>query len=100
MSGVTIGFLMGGLVLVLLVIRVHIAVAMLLAGGIGYALVAGIDPLFNYAKTMAFARYSVYDLSVVPLFLLMAIWPRAAGCRGRLSRPRMPSWAITGAVWP
>ena len=38
MSGVTIGFLMGGLVLVLLVIRVHIAVAMLLAGGIGYAL--------------------------------------------------------------
>ena len=41
------------------------------AGGIGYALVAGIDPLFNYAKTMAFARYSVYDLSVVPLFLLI-----------------------------
>ena len=81
MSGVTIGFLMGGLVLVLLVIRVHIAVAMLLAGGIGYALVAGIDPLFNYAKTMAFARYS-------------------ADCRGGCARPRMPFWAITGAVWP
>ena len=82
MSGVTIGFLMGGLVLVLLVIRVHIAVAMLLAGGIGYALVAGIDPLFNYAKTMAFARYSVYDLSVVPLFLLMG----NLASRGGLSR--------------
>ena len=44
MSGVTIGLLMGGLVLVLLVIRVHIAVAMLPARGLGYALVAGIDP--------------------------------------------------------
>ena len=62
MSGVTIGFLMGGLVLVLLVLRVHIAISMLVAGGLGYALVAGIDPLFNYATTMAFARYSMYDL--------------------------------------
>lgn len=82
MSGVTIGFLMGGLVLVLLVLRVHIAIAMLVAGGLGYAMVAGIDPLFNYAKTMAFARYSVYDLSVVPLFLLMG----NLASRGGLSR--------------
>ena len=82
MSGVTIGFLMGILVLVLLILRVHIAVSMLLAGGIGYAMVAGLEPLLNYAKTMAFARYSVYDLSVVPLFLLMG----NLASRGGLSR--------------
>lgn len=82
MSGVTIGFLMGILVLVLLMLRVHIAVSMLLAGGIGYAMVAGLEPLLNYAKTMAFARYSVYDLSVVPLFLLMG----NLASRGGLSR--------------
>ncbi len=82
MSGVTIGVLMAALVLVLLVVRVHIAISMLLAGGIGYALVAGVEPLFNYAKTMAFARYSVYDLSVVPLFLLMG----NLASRGGLSR--------------
>ncbi|WP_325168926.1 hypothetical protein [Melaminivora jejuensis] len=41
MSGVTIGFLMGALVLVLLVLRVHIAMAMLVAGGLGYAMVSG-----------------------------------------------------------
>ncbi|SDM41394.1 TRAP transporter, DctM subunit [Oryzisolibacter propanilivorax] len=81
-SAETIGFLMGGLVLVLLVLRVHIAMAMLLAGGIGYALVAGWSPLANYVKTMAFARYSVYDLSVVPLFLLMG----NIASRGGLSR--------------
>lgn len=82
MSSVTIGFLMGGLVLVLLMLRVHIAVSMLLAGGIGYAMVAGIDPLVSYVKTMAFARYSMYDLSVVPLFLLMG----NIASRGGLSR--------------
>ncbi len=73
---------MGALVLVLLVLRVHMAISMLVAGGLGYALVAGIDPLFNYAKTMAFARYSMYDLSVVPLFLLMG----NLASRGGLSR--------------
>lgn len=82
MSSVTIGFLMGGLVLVLLMLRVHIAVSMLLAGGIGYAMVAGIDPLVSYVKTMAFARFSMYDLSVVPLFLLMG----NLASRGGLSR--------------
>lgn len=82
MSGVTIGFLMGGLVLVLLVARVHIAIAMLLPGALGYALVSGVAPLGNYVKTMAFARYSVYDLSVVPLFLLMG----NLASRGGLSR--------------
>ena len=82
MSSESIGFLMGALVLVLLVLRVHIAISMLVAGGLGYALVAGIDPLFNYAKTMAFARYSMYDLSVVPLFLLMG----NLASRGGLSR--------------
>lgn len=82
MSGVAIGALMGVFVLVLLVLRVHIAAAMLLAGGIGYALVGGLEPLSNYAKSMAFARYSVYDLSVVPLFLLMG----NLASRGGLSR--------------
>jgi tripartite ATP-independent transporter DctM subunit len=32
---------------------------------------SGWDPLMNYYKNVAFARYSTYDLSVVPLFLLM-----------------------------
>jgi C4-dicarboxylate transporter DctM subunit len=38
----------------------------------------------------------VYDLSVVPLFLLMGNSPRTAACRGGCSRPPTPSSATTG----
>ncbi|MFM1908691.1 MAG: hypothetical protein RLZZ591_2368 [Pseudomonadota bacterium] len=71
MTGIEWGALMFGVMLVLLALRVHIGVAMLFAGSVGYAMVAGVDPLLNYFKTAAYARFSVYDLSVVPLFLLM-----------------------------
>ena len=71
MSGIEWGSLMFGVLLLLLALRVHIGVAMLLTGTVGYTFVAGWDPLMNYFKNAAFARYSTYDLSVVPLFLLM-----------------------------
>lgn len=71
MSGTEQGLLIGGLMLLLLALRVHIGSAMLVAGSLGYAWIAGIDPLLNYFKSAAYARYSIYDLSVVPLFLLM-----------------------------
>ena len=71
MSGIEWGALMFAVLLVLLALRVHIGVAMLLTGTVGYTFVAGWDPLMNFFKNSAFARYSTYDLSVVPLFLLM-----------------------------
>ncbi|MBF1163924.1 MAG: TRAP transporter large permease [Dechloromonas agitata] len=71
MSGIEQGLLIGGLMVVLLALRVHIGGAMLISGSIGYFWVAGADPLLNYFKHAAYARYSIYDLSVVPLFLLM-----------------------------
>ena len=71
MTGIEWGALMFGVMLLLLAARVHIGMAMLLAGSIGYGFVAGVEPLLNYFKTAAYARFSVYDLSVVPLFLLM-----------------------------
>ena len=71
MTGIEWGALMFGVMLLLLALRVHIGIAMLFAGSVGYALVAGVDPLLNYYKTAAYSRFSVYDLSVVPLFLLM-----------------------------
>jgi tripartite ATP-independent transporter DctM subunit len=71
MTGIEWGALMFGVMLLLLAARVHIGMAMLLTGSVGYVFVAGLDPLLNYFKTAAYARFSVYDLSVVPLFLLM-----------------------------
>lgn len=71
MTGIEWGALMFGVMLLLLAARVHIGMAMLFSGSVGYIFVAGVDPLMNYFKTAAYARFSVYDLSVVPLFLLM-----------------------------
>lgn len=71
MTGIQWGALMFGVLLLLLALRVHIGVAMLVTGTVGYTFVAGWDPLMSYFKNAAYARYSTYDLSVVPLFLLM-----------------------------
>ena len=71
MTGIEWGALMFGVLLLLLAVRVHIGMAMLLTGSVGYVILAGVDPLLNYFKNAAYARFSIYDLSVVPLFLLM-----------------------------
>jgi tripartite ATP-independent transporter DctM subunit len=71
MTGIEWGVLMFGVLLLLLALRVHIGIAMLLAGSLGYVMVAGVAPLLSFFQTGAYARFSVYDLSVVPLFLLM-----------------------------
>lgn len=71
MSSVEIGGLFLAALLVLLVVRIPIAIAMLLTGVGGYVAISGWSPLLSYLKTVAYARYTVYDLSVIPLFLLM-----------------------------
>ncbi|MBF0325911.1 MAG: TRAP transporter large permease [Alphaproteobacteria bacterium] len=71
MSGIEYGLIIGGLMILLLAVRVHIGGAMLIAGSIGYYWFSGADPVLSYFKHAAYARFSVYDLSVVPLFLLM-----------------------------
>lgn len=82
MSGLAAAGLFGGLTLLLIALRVHIGVAMLTGGAAGYAALAGWGPLSAYLKHAAYGRFSVYDLSVVPLFLLMG----AVAARGGLSR--------------
>ncbi len=86
MSGIEQGLLIGGLMLLLLALRVHIGMAMLLAGSVGYIWLAGFDTLMNYFKSAAYARYSIYDLSVVPLFLLMGQFATHGGLSRSLFR--------------
>ncbi len=86
MSGIGQGMLIGGLMLAMLALRVHIGVAMLFAGSIGYVWIAGLDPLLNYYKSVAYSRYSIYDLSVVPLFLLMGQFATHGGLSKALFR--------------
>jgi len=78
-SGVEFGFLMFGAMLVLLALRVPIGIAMLATGIAGYVTMTGWSPLLSYLKTVAYGRYSVYDLSVVPMFLLMGQFASRGG---------------------
>ncbi|ANQ85706.1 TRAP-type C4 dicarboxylate transport system large permease [Azoarcus olearius] len=71
MTGTTIGLTMGVVMMGMLALRVQIGIAMFLTGAIGYVWVSGWDPLLAYLKNAPYGRFSLYDLSVVPLFLLM-----------------------------
>jgi C4-dicarboxylate transporter DctM subunit len=86
MTGIEWGILMFTALLVMLALRVHIGIAMLVAGSVGYAFVSGVDPLLSYFKTAAYGRYSVYDLSVVPLFLMMGQFATHGGLSKSLFR--------------
>jgi tripartite ATP-independent transporter DctM subunit len=81
-SGVTIALLLFGGMLLLMAIRVPIAMAMMVPGVIGYVAIAGWPSLLNAMKGLAFARLANYDLTVIPLFLLMG----AFASQGGLSR--------------
>jgi tripartite ATP-independent transporter DctM subunit len=95
MTGAALALLIFGLMLVLMAIRVPIAAAMFVAGSAGYFLQTGWGPLASFLNSQAFARFASYDLSVIPLFILMgnfatqggiskALFAFAASVMGRL----------------
>jgi tripartite ATP-independent transporter DctM subunit len=79
MSPITLTLLIFGIMLVLMAIRTPIAIAMFIAGATGYVLKAGWLPLGNFLNTQAFARFASYDLSVIPLFILMGNFATQGG---------------------
>jgi tripartite ATP-independent transporter DctM subunit len=94
MSALTLTILIFGIMLVLMAIRIPIAVCMFVAGTVGYLMQTGWAPYANFLNTLPFARFASYDLSVIPLFILMghfatqggiskALFQFAAGVMGR-----------------
>ncbi len=65
--------------LLLLAVRVPVGVAMIAVGAGGYVSLAGFAPLLNYAKTGPYWAFANYDLSVIPMFLLMGQFASHAG---------------------
>lgn len=88
MSGIEIGFLMFGVMLALLVVRIPIGIAMFGVGAAGYVYLSGgdIGPLLATLKNLAYARLSNYDLLVIPLFLLMGQFATHGGLSNALFR--------------
>jgi tripartite ATP-independent transporter DctM subunit len=86
MSGTTIGILYFAGMLGMIFLRVPIGVAMLLAGGAGFAQLAGWIPLISQLKSNAFHLFSSYSLGVIPLFLLMGQFATKSGMSRGLFR--------------
>jgi C4-dicarboxylate transporter DctM subunit len=79
MTPITLTLLIFAVMLVLMAVRVPIAIAMFVAGCAGYVLKSGWLPLANFLNTQAFARFASYDLSVIPLFILMGNFATQGG---------------------
>ena len=70
----------------LIAIRMPIAYAMILVGGIGAAMVSGPTVILAQLKTLPYGQFSNYDLSVVPMFILMGNLASRAGLSKDLFR--------------
>jgi tripartite ATP-independent transporter DctM subunit len=57
--------------LALLALRMPIGIAMLLVGIVGFATLAGVQPALQALATAPYSYSAVYDLAVIPLFVLM-----------------------------
>ena len=113
MTPTTIGLVMLAGMLLLMAIRVPIAAAMFIPGALGYMVLANDTALLNLLKGSSVARLTVYDLSVIPLFLLMGQFATQGGLsralfnaasafighiRGGLAMAAIMSAAAFGAV--
>jgi tripartite ATP-independent transporter DctM subunit len=79
MEGPALGALGFGAVIVLIFLRVPVAIAMGLVGTVGFAWTNGLQSLgFVLGKT-AFDMVFPYDLSIVPLFIMMGVFAAHAG---------------------
>ena len=58
----------------------------LVVGLVGYTTIAGWIPLLSFLKTEAYWRFSSFDFSVIPLFLMMGNFATRAGVTAALFR--------------
>ncbi len=82
----SVGLVIFGLMLALMALRVPIAAAMFIPGALGYAWMSNDAALLNLIKGSAVARLTVYELSVIPLFLLMGQFATQGGLSKALFR--------------
>ena len=113
MSALTLAGMIFACMLVLMALRVPIAVSMFAAGVFGYLYQVSLSPFLNNLNGLAYARFASYDLSVIPLFILMgnfatqgglskALFQFAsvimAGFRGGLAMAAVMASAAFGAI--
>jgi TRAP transporter, DctM subunit len=86
MSAIQMSVAAFGVLMLLLAIRVPIAVAMLLVGMGGLTFTAGSHAMLAKLNTQMFYQFLTYDLSVIPMFMLMGAFVMRAGFSRSLFR--------------
>jgi len=79
LSGPSLALGMVLLMFALMALRTPIAISMFVSGSVGYVTQTGWAPYANFMNSMAFARFASYDLSVIPLFILMGQFATQGG---------------------
>ncbi len=86
MSSLEIGFYAMGVVVILIAIRSPIGIALGLVSFVGIALMRGLDVAFGMMKTIPFDFAAHWELSAIPMFLLMGAIAHHSGISAALFR--------------
>lgn len=88
MDPIALGFAGLAVLLILIILRMPIAYAMILVGGVGTALAIpnGSAMMLGQLKTLAYGVFASYGLSVIPMFVLMGALATKAGFSQALFR--------------
>ncbi|NWG02632.1 MAG: TRAP transporter large permease [Syntrophaceae bacterium] len=79
MTPITVGLFGIGILLILLFSGMQIGLVMGLVGFLGFAVLTGVGPALGLLKTVPYSTFSQYDLSVIPLFILMGAFAFNSG---------------------
>ena len=79
MDPLVVGLIGIAILMVLLFSGLSIGAAMALVGFVGFAVLVGFGPALGILKSVPYSTFAHYDLSVIPLFILMGSFAFAAG---------------------
>ena len=83
---ITLGITALAVLIVLIALRMPIAYSMILVAGVGITILNGPALMLSQLKTLAYGQFSIYDLSVVPMFILMGAIASKTGLSQALFR--------------
>jgi len=87
MDPITLGLLLLGITVLLILLRMPVGAAMFLCGAAGFLYVTGsVDILLAWVKNVTYARLSNFDLIVIPMFVLMGQFATHGGLSRALFR--------------
>jgi C4-dicarboxylate transporter, DctM subunit len=86
MSSLELGIVIFVMMMVAIALRMPIAIALFVGGAVGFAIIAGIDPLLALLNEAPYSRVATHSLTVIPLFILMGQFASQGGISQALYR--------------